>query len=256
MYHSDAIDGMKFEVMRHMMAGANLGLISARSNKSQIQDQFFVTDQMSEVKLGEATTGSVLYPLWLYPTQEATQTSSGQASFSLDEQGTNTPTANIGQLAKDRLQDDLGLVFVDTDEGDLITTVGARDIFDYTYAVVHSRTYRLRYEQFLRSDYPRIPITRDLETFRSLRKLGRQLSDLHVLKAADLDTGLVNSPTHGNNVVDSIPVSKRWSETSDLVGQIILNTDGGKSGGSQIIAGVPERVWRFQVGGIMCCISG
>ena len=49
-----------------MLDGPNIGLVSARSNKSPVQDQFLVSTHMTEVKTGEATTGSVLFPLWLY----------------------------------------------------------------------------------------------------------------------------------------------------------------------------------------------
>lgn len=56
------------EVMAHMLAGENLGLITARSNKSDVADHFFCTEAISEAKTGESTTQSALFPLYLYPT--------------------------------------------------------------------------------------------------------------------------------------------------------------------------------------------
>ncbi len=55
------------DVMRHMLPGENLGLISARSNKSQSMNHFFITNLLMEAKCGERTTQSAIFPLYLYP---------------------------------------------------------------------------------------------------------------------------------------------------------------------------------------------
>ena len=248
MYHKDAIDALKFDVMRHMLAGGNLGFISARSNKSPTQDQFFVTDQMSEVKLGEATTGSVLFPLWLHPDEGKPASAQGQDQL-FDAQGQQAVVGNIGEKIKDRILSALGLAYVDEDRGDLKATVGARDIFDYAYAVVHSPSYRLRYADFLRSDYPRIPIVTDLDAFRELVRFGQTLVELHTLNGQPNVAGSTPTLTKGTNKIDAIPVSQRWEATGDGHGRLRLNTDGGKKGGAQTIDDVPERVWTHHVGG-------
>lgn len=58
------------DVMRHMLDGNNIGLVSARSNKSQSPDHFFCSQFMTEAKSGESTTQSCLFPLYLYPGME------------------------------------------------------------------------------------------------------------------------------------------------------------------------------------------
>ena len=39
------------------------------------------------------------------------------------------------------------------------------DIFYYIYGVLHSPTYRTRYAEFLKIDFPRIPLPKDYESF-------------------------------------------------------------------------------------------
>lgn len=245
-YHKDAIDGLKNEVMRHMREPGNLGLISARSNKSSVQDQFFVTDLMSEVKAGEATTGSVLFPLWLHPAEAPDD------GAMIAVPGSTGVKPNISDQMVKLLDDRLGLTLVkdpkaegDPDE----LTVSPRDVLDYVYGIVHSRTYRVRYEPFLKSDYPRIPLVPDVETFWKICQLGHELIDLHLLRAG-VNAGPATAPTSGNNRVDKIAISQRWVATpEDGSGYLILNVDGAPDGGQQILAGVSEDVWNFQVGG-------
>lgn len=242
MYHADAIDGLKYEVMRHFLNDDNLGLISARSNKSAVQDQFFVSDRMSEVKAGEATTGSVMFPLWLNPI-EVDQ--SAQTMLSLESQR----VPNIGPAVRDALLEKLGLDLVDDEEGRLSDTIAPRDILDYVYAVTHSRTYRLRYAQFLRSDYARIPITSDRATFEVLRDLGNRLIALHTLSADDLENDPVSSPTKGSNKIQKMGPSARWVDSLDGNGHIVLNSDSSRDDGEQIIPNVSEAIWNFRIGG-------
>jgi len=248
-YHRDAVDSLKHEVMRHMLEADNLGLVSARSNKSGTQDQFFVVDQMIEVKAGEATTGSVLFPLWLHPDKGP----EGGMGDTLDiEYARGGRKPNVGPKAAAILSEKLELtLLLEKDHGDFDTTVGPRDLLDYTYAVVHSRAYRVRYGDFLRSDYAHIPFTSDRDLFKLLCGLGHHLVELHILKSGGLDDGPARAPTKGSDIVERIPVSQRWEpgETADASGAILLNREGGKSGAPQTLPNVDADVWQFQVGG-------
>jgi predicted helicase len=46
------------------------------------------------------------------------------------------------------------------------------EIFYYIYAVLYSPTYRKRYEEFLKIDFPRIPLPEDYKKFKKLSGLG------------------------------------------------------------------------------------
>jgi len=62
------------------------------------------------------------------------------------------------------------------------------EIFSYIYALLYAPTYRTRYAEFLRADFPRVPFTRKAELFTRVAHLGRRLVDLHLLKSPELDS--------------------------------------------------------------------
>jgi predicted helicase len=59
------------------------------------------------------------------------------------------------------------------------------DIFNYIYAVLHSPSYREKYKEFLKIDFPRIPYPTSAETFHALAALGAQLVAIHTMKDFD-----------------------------------------------------------------------
>lgn len=85
--------------------------------------------------------------------------------------GTEPPPPAQGALALRR------------ERGDLMTTFGARDVFDWIYAVLHSPAYRQRYADFLKSDFARVPLPKDRDLFAALIPLGTRLVALHLLDA-------------------------------------------------------------------------
>jgi len=62
---------------------------------------------------------------------------------------------------------------------DLVSAQGERvntrftptDLFDYIYAILHSKTYREKYKEFLKIDFPKIPFDVDKTIFFRLRDL-------------------------------------------------------------------------------------
>ena len=71
------------------------------------------------------------------------------------------------------------------------------DIFHYAYAVFHSPGYRSRYAEFLKIDFPRLPLTGNLELFRALARLGGELTALHLL---EFDVARASSPCAPDHV--------------------------------------------------------
>jgi predicted helicase len=113
-------------------------------------------------------------------------------------------------------------------------------IFYYIYAIFHSPTYRTRYAEFLKIDFPRVPLTSNDELFRQLAAYGEQLVALHLMKSPKLD----NTITHyedrgGDRVVDT---GLKYQQ-----GDVIINKKGDR------FTGVPENVWNFYVGGYQVC---
>ncbi|MHC4536333.1 MAG: type ISP restriction/modification enzyme [Planctomycetota bacterium] len=67
-YHDSLVWRTVKKIMQHMLRGDNVGLISARSNKSSEMNHFFCSRFIMETKCGESTTQSCLFPLYLYST--------------------------------------------------------------------------------------------------------------------------------------------------------------------------------------------
>ncbi|MES2467596.1 MAG: type ISP restriction/modification enzyme [Verrucomicrobiota bacterium] len=222
------------ENMGHMLATRNLGLITARSNKSQEADHFFCTRFVSEAKCGESTTQSCLFPLYLGPQD-------GGLSFS----GGCTHGLRLDFLRF--FAQSLGLK--QAKEGGLPVGLTPEDIFHYAYAVFHSPGYRSRYAEFLKIDFPRLPLTGNLELFRALARLGGELTALHLLE----------SPKVKKPLTDFTGPSREVSKpgwTADNSGTVWIDAKGSgdaTKAGASGFQGVPEAVWNFHIGGYQVC---
>ena len=108
-------------------------------------------------------------------------------------------------------------------------------IFYYAYSVFHSPTYRQRYAEFLKIDFPRLPLTRDNEIFTALAKKGEDLVALHLMKSQKLNKVITKYPVSGDNAVSE--VSYNQSER-----RVYINKQ-------QYFEGIPSEVWAFKVGG-------
>jgi predicted helicase len=107
-----------------------------------------------------------------------------------------------------------------------------QDLFDYIYAVLHSPSYRERYKEFLKIDFPRIPYPTDWEKYRDLVEKGEELRQLHLMEDLPHSTG-VSFPVGGTLQVDCY----RWQDN-----RVYINSD-------QYFEGVPESAWNFYIGG-------
>ncbi len=116
---------------------------------------------------------------------------------------------------------------------------GPEDVFHYIYAVLHSPTYRARYAEFLKRDFPRIPFTCDPALFRTLAGIGRRLVALHLLEADEL-AGVASALIgEGDNTVQKV----RYEADQR---RVCINR-------TQHFADVPPEVWEFRVGGYQVC---
>jgi predicted helicase len=68
--------------------------------------------------------------------------------------------------------------------------------------VLYVPTYREKYAEFLRMDFPLIPFTSDGELFLNLAKLGERLMGLHLLKSDELDPPACRFDGDGDERVD------------------------------------------------------
>ena len=115
-------------------------------------------------------------------------------------------------------------------------------LFDWIYAILHAPSYRSRYAEFLKSDFPRIPIPKDRDTFAALVPLGRRLVALHLLKPEE-ETVLKNPDIRfagaGEARVDNgYPKYKN--------GKVEINAN-------RWFEDVQKEAWEFHVGGYQVC---
>ena len=107
-----------------------------------------------------------------------------------------------------------------------------QDLFDYIYAILHSPSYRERYKEFLKIDFPRIPYPTNWERFRDLVEKGEELRMLHMMEDLPNSTG-ISFPQAGTLQVDCY----RWENN-----RVYINAE-------QYFEGVPESAWNFYIGG-------
>ena len=80
----------------------------------------------------------------------------------------------------------------------------------------HSPTYRKRYAEFLKIDFPRVPLTSDKKLFWKLVELGRELVALHLLEFE----GDVYGHTLTVEFISRLREERRFPSLQDLVDQI------------------------------------
>lgn len=107
------------------------------------------------------------------------------------------------------------------------------DILAYIYAVLHSPSYRERYKEFLKVDFPRIPLPKTAKEFNRLTAIGQQLIDLHLMNNTQSWKCTTTFPEVGSQQVDF----QEWKD-----GQVWIND-------KQYFGNVPESVWEFYIGG-------
>jgi predicted helicase len=143
------------------------------------------------------------------------------------------------------LESHLHLKFVSDGQDDLAATFGPEDIFNYIYAIFHSPTYRQRYAEFLKIDFPRVPLTASPDLFRKLCFLGEELVALHLLESPQVTQLLTHYPVAGDNFVEKgFPKFVVYEEGQP--GYVFINK-------TQYFEGVPKEVWEFRVGGYQVC---
>jgi len=60
--------------------------------------------------------------------------------------------------------------------------IDCKEVLGYIYAVLHSPSYRTKYLEFLKIDFPRIPFDVSVDKFKRLAKIGQELIDAHLMK--------------------------------------------------------------------------
>jgi predicted helicase len=219
------VDWPRSKIMRNMLAGENLGLLVTRQTRDQWD--ILATRLIVGHKSLSAYDITSLVPLYIYPAKGEMQLEGRQRYSNLNS-----------DFIKD-LSDKLGLTFIEDGKGDLTETFGPEDIFNYAYAVFHSPTYRTRYAEFLKIDFPHLPLTSDKELFKTLAEKGSELISLHLMESPASNNLITKYPITGSNTVETVA----YSENDQRVN---INK-------MQYFEGVPPEAWEFHIGGYQVC---
>ena len=86
----------------------------------------------------------------------------------------------------------------------IVGRVSPEEIFDYIYSILHSPNYHKKYKDFLKIDFPDIPYPKNLESFKKLVELGKELRLLHLLESPKLSQFITTYPNDGSNIVEKL----------------------------------------------------
>jgi len=250
-------------VMQHFLKGKNLGIVAARQCVGDWR-YIFITKLIGDFNLtgtaGRFGSGNY-FPLYLfYDKQKSIQsfqfTAHEEAELFGDK---NTATEslileepqfayrslayrpNLSQKIVRAIEKSLGISFIIQEFKSENIEFGEVDILDYIYAVLHSPTYREKYKEFLKIDFPRVPYPKDKETFWQLVKFGGELRQIHLLESPIIEKYVTQYPIGGNNLVAK-PRFIASVQKEQVLGSVFINE-------SQYFANVPEVAWNFYIGG-------
>ncbi|MGB7001347.1 MAG: type ISP restriction/modification enzyme [Halobacteriota archaeon] len=213
-YNQYLIDRDRWDLMQNFFAD-NLALTTIRSEAKDVDFSHssissFVTD------IHYVGGQSYIFPLYVYHDESKGKLIGEKAS----------KPERIPNISKEFLQAIKSAVG---------TEPTPEEIFYYIYAILYSPTYRKRYAEFLKIDFPRVPLPLDLEKFKNLGELGKELVELHLLKHPSLSETEIGFPVSGSNTVEKVSYDE---ETR----RVYFNK-------AQYFEGVSKTVWEYQIGG-------
>ena len=187
----------------------NIGLCLIRINSRDDNCTVFTTNHIIDKTILSSKDNANVFPLYLYP-------DNGQPT--LDGNG------RVPNLDKDIWDKISGCT------GDNTTP---EQIFDYIYGVLHTPSYRTKYKEFLKVDFPRIPYPAGKDEFDRIASIGTQLRKLHLMESVPTMPDIARFTTAGDNLVEKLTYKENC---------VFINN-------TQCFGNVPEVAWNFYIGG-------
>lgn len=231
------------EVMKHMLK-ENLGLITVRQVAEGIFNHCLITDSMVDSRITTSNKGiGYLFPLYLYPYQSALYPGHSPAR-GIFKPGGETCLKQVNLMAKviERVKQMAGY------PGENREVSLEEEILYYIYGILFCPAYRLKYERYLKIDFPRIPFPCDYYTFNRIAAIGQQLVALHLMKSPRIAETASRFEVEGNNIVTRagyvpFPLKKKKGvEEIKGDGRIYIND-------TQYFSQVPAQVWEYKICG-------
>jgi predicted helicase len=217
-------------VSGHLLDGSNIALLAARQSTPQGVIQAFVSNFITEAHaVTSATSITSVFPLWLNPEGYETERRANLSPILIDQLSKSIACKWVIPALTEKLDG----------HGNLTSTFGPQDVFNYTYAVLFSDAYRKRYAEFLRNDFARIPMSPSLPIFRELAEIGSELVNMHSMRKAVGGSNTKRFIIGNVREVEKISWAKNiiWLDKSCTIG----------------FNGVNEDVWNYYIGGYQVC---
>jgi predicted helicase len=238
-YSPDMVDWGREKYMQHIVENKNYAFVTARQSTTENWSLAQITKNMIDNRYHFSYKGiPTEFPLYLYPETNGQQT--------IDKSTERKP--NLNQEIINEIAEKLGITFTNEKE-DTKKTFAPIDILDYIYAVLHSPTYREKYKEFLKIDFPRVSYPKNENTFWNLVKLGKEVREIHLLesnKVEDYITSyeMAEDAENDHNIVNTKIGKKDWEiiDTEKQLGRIWINE-------SKYFDNVPVTAWEFYIGG-------
>jgi predicted helicase len=231
-YLSHLIDRDRLDIMRNFDSN-NLGLVTMRQyvyDPVKTYNYTFCVQDIIDNRFFISNRGICsVFPLYLYKEKEKPQKRSFGSAMMLFE-----PKAEYG-MKKPNLSPEVVERLIKAYK----KTPSPEEIFYYIYAVLYSETYRTKYAEFLKIDFPRVPFTKDYQLFKKMSRHGNMLADLHLLKSPKLDPPIARFQGKGDNRVKKL-------KYDDKAGVLYINKE-------QYFEGILQDVWNYQIGGYQVC---
>jgi SOS-response transcriptional repressor LexA len=226
------------KIMGNMVGASNLALGLTRSVEIGRFEHVFCTSRIiahHSVSLKEV---NYLFPLWVEPTADAsTALLTGQS-----ERHPNLAAPFLRSLAA-------ALSLKPGGTMGLPMGLVPRDVFQYAYVLLHSPSYRSRYAEHLKTDFPWLPLPGSLTLFRDLARLGGDLVSLHLTESPMLDHFITTYTGPKNPRVERVG----WSDDTVWLDAAASKRGQSAKPGTIGFHGVPEVVWDFHIGGYQVC---
>jgi predicted helicase len=224
--YSDAIvTWPRHEVLDNLLQ-KNLALICIRNSREESTSNFYCTRHIVDKAVISSRDNATIFPLHrqeLSYSVSLFDCSESNGSPNLSQDFVNVMAVTLGEPVGGNI---------------LPANISPEEIFQYIYSVFHSPAYRTRYAEFLKIDFPRIPLTGSLELFQELSKLGGELVSLHLLESPKINQFITQFTGEDDNCIPQKPTYKD--------GAVWINAN-------QRFENVPEAVWYFHVGGYQVC---
>ena len=192
----------------------NLTLMASRQQSEIGFYHIFITNNLGDCNALSLNSRerNYYFPLYTYPNTENKQT-----NLFLEK------TPNLSPKFLEAIKEKLGKI--PTPE----------QIFYYAYAIFHSPTYRTRYAEFLKIDFPRLPLTSNQNLFNSLAIKGEELVNLHLMKSDTLNNLMTTYQTIEDNQVSEVTYNSELQ-------RVYINKQ-------SYFTNIPPHIWEFKIGG-------